>query len=165
MGRRIVPITRETLGDLPQPSRDCAFWEAGPGLRGGPGAKLEQSTLKADWVEATVGAWGPCGLIAYVDDVPAAYVMYAPPAFVPRAAAFPTSPVGPDAVLLTAARVVPEHAGVGLGRVLVQAAAKDLTRRGVRAIEAYGAVDEPCVLPQGFRHGIRLTSLGIKHLE
>ena len=34
---------------------------------------------------------------------PAGYVIYAPPAFVPRAAAFPTAPVGSDAVLLTAA--------------------------------------------------------------
>jgi predicted N-acetyltransferase YhbS len=89
-----------------------------------------------------------------VDDVPAGYVMYAPPAFVPRAGAFPTSPIGRDAVLLTAARIVPEHAGGGLGRVLVQAAAKDLTRRGVRAIEAYAGTAEPCVLPAGYLEAV-----------
>jgi GNAT superfamily N-acetyltransferase len=172
VGRRIVPVTSQTLGDLPQPCRDCAFWEAGPWPRGGLGSALARATLKADWVESTGSAWGPCGLIAYVDDVPAGYVMYAPPAFVPRAAAFATSPVGADAVLLTAARVVAERRGEGLGRVLVQAAAKDLSRRGVRAIEAYGAapgvalgssengsspcrsVDEDCVLPVDYLEAV-----------
>jgi hypothetical protein len=36
------------------------------------------------------------------------------------------------------ARVLPEHTGGGLARMLIQAAAKDLTRRGVRAVEAFG---------------------------
>ncbi len=154
MARRIVPVTRQTIGDLPQPCRDCAFWEAGPGPRGLPGAAVAQAVLKAEWVESTGAAWGPCGLLAYVDEVPAGYVMYAPPAFVPRAVAFPTSPISQDAVLLTAAYVLPEHRGAGLGRVLVQAAAKDLTQRGVRAIEAYGAVAQSCVLPPDFLESV-----------
>jgi len=57
---------------------------------------------------------------------------------VPRSMAFPTSPVSADAVLLTTARVLPEFTGGGLARLLIQSAAKDLTRRGVRAIEAFG---------------------------
>ena len=64
--------------------------------------------------------------------------MYAPPAYVPRSVAFATSPVSPDAVLLMTAQVLPEFAGGGLGRMLLQAMAKDLTRRGVKAIEAFG---------------------------
>ena len=36
------------------------------------------------------------------------------------------------------ARVLPQFAGGGLARMLVQATAKDLTRRGIRAIEAFG---------------------------
>lgn len=153
MGRRIAPVTAHTLADLPMPCRGCSFWEAGPGHRSPVGA-LAQATTKAAWVEATEAGWGPCGLVVYVDEVPAGYVLYAPPAFVPRAAAFPTSPVGPDAVLLTAARVDAPFRDQGLGRVLVQAAAKDLTRRGVRAIEAYGGVDETCVLPVGFLEAV-----------
>ncbi|MDQ3989957.1 MAG: GNAT family N-acetyltransferase, partial [Actinomycetota bacterium] len=82
------------------------------------------------------------------------YVLYAPPAAVPRAAAFPTSPVSADAVLLTALRVLPEFGGGGLARMLVQAVAKDLTRRGVKAVEAFGDArpDETssCVVPAAF---------------
>ena len=58
--------------------------------------------------------------------------------YVPRSVAFPTSPVSADAVLLMTASVMSEFAGGGLGRMLVQGVAKDLTRRGVKAIEAFG---------------------------
>jgi hypothetical protein len=68
--------------------------------------------------------------------------MYAPPAYVPRAVAFPTSPVSPDAVLLMTARLVPEFAGAGLGRMLVQGVARDIVRRGLRAIEAFGRIGD-----------------------
>ena len=51
---------------------------------------------------------------------------------------FPTSPVSADAVLLMVAHVRPEYAGGGLGRMLVQTVAKDLTHRGIKAIEAFG---------------------------
>jgi hypothetical protein len=77
-------------------------------------------------------------------------VLFAPPAYVPRSVAFPTSPVSSDAVLLMTAHVIPEFAGGGLARMLVQGVAKDLTRRGVRAVEAFGDLrwsSPACVLP------------------
>lgn len=41
--------------------------------------------------------------------------------------------------MLTSAMVLPDHAGGGLGRVLVQGMAKDLVSRGgIRAVEAFG---------------------------
>ena len=89
--------------------------------------------------------------------------MYAPPAYVPRSVAFPTSPVSPDAVLLMTAHVLPEFTGGGLGRILLQSVAKDLTRRGVKAIEAFGDSrwEAPaCVLPTDF-----LLALGFKTIR
>ncbi len=83
--------------------------------------------------------WGSCGRVALVDEQPVGYVVYAPAAFVPGADAHPTAPVSPDAVLLTTAYVAPGHAGGGLGRMLVQAMARDLLGRGgIRAVEAFG---------------------------
>ena len=165
MGRRIAQVTPLTLDDIPQPCRGCAFWQTRPGLLGSAGPLAAPEVVKSDWVASTAAAWGPCGVIAYVDDCPAGFLLYAPPAFVPRAASFPTAPVRADAVLLTAGCVLPQYAGAGLGRVLVQSAAKDLTRRGVRAVEAYGdtagrpqragSADPGCLLPAGF-----LTSVG-----
>ena len=93
---------------------------------------------KEAWVSQTLLEWGSCGKLAYVDGMPAGFVMYAPPAYVPRSMAFPTSPVSADAALLMTSHVVAAFAGGGLGRMLVQGVARDLTKRGVKAIEAFG---------------------------
>jgi hypothetical protein len=93
---------------------------------------------KEAWVSQTLLEWGSCGKLVYVDGMPAGFVMFAPPAYVPRSMAFPTSPVSADAVLLMTAHVVAPFADGGLGRMLVQGVARDLTKRGVKAIEAFG---------------------------
>jgi GNAT superfamily N-acetyltransferase len=83
--------------------------------------------------------WGSCGRIAYVDGEPAGFVLFAPPAYLPGADAFPTAPVSEDAVLLATAMVYPEYADAGLGRMLMQTVVKDLLKRGdIRALEAFG---------------------------
>jgi GNAT superfamily N-acetyltransferase len=94
--------------------------------------------------------------LVYVDGVPAGHVFYAPAALVPRSTSFPTSPVGGDAILLTSAHVRPEFAGQGLGRVLVQTVARDAVKRGIRAVEAFGAARgfDDCLLPVGFLQAV-----------
>jgi GNAT superfamily N-acetyltransferase len=88
--------------------------------------------------------WGSCGRVAYVDNDPAGYVLFAPPSYLPGADAFPTAPVSEDAVLLATAMVHPEYAGSGLGRVLMQTVVKDLVKRGgIRALEAFGDTRAP----------------------
>ena len=157
MSRRLVNLTLDTLEDLPHRCRTCVFWELDPVaaeracLLGDPGLEKEA------WVSQTLLEWGSCGKLAYVDGMPAGYVMYAPPSTVPRSMAFPTSPVSADAVLLMNAHVVQPFAGGGLGRMLVQGAARDLTKRGIKAIETFGDAkaeeageDGGCVAPADF---------------
>jgi GNAT superfamily N-acetyltransferase len=116
---------------------------------------------KEAWISSVLLEWGSCGRICYAGSVPAGYALYAPPSASPRAVAFPSGPVSADAVLLTTLRVLPEFSGTGVGRALVQAVAKDLTRRGVKAIEAFGdaapEADSTCVIPADF-----LLSVGFK---
>ncbi len=138
MSRRLAPLTLDTLGDLPERCRSCVFWELDPVAAERAVAAGDPAFDKEAWLSSALLEWGSCGRVAYVDDVPAGYVVYAPPAFIPRSLAFPTSPASADAVLLMTGRVDPQFRGGGLGRMLVQGAAKDLTRRGVRAIEAFG---------------------------
>jgi hypothetical protein len=150
MGRRVAPLTLDSVDDLPGPCRRCVFWELDPvgaerAVRSG-----DPSFEKEAWLSLALLEWGSVGRIAYVDDVPAGFVSYAPPYLVPRSVAFPTSPVSADAVLLMTARILPEFTGGGLARMLVQSAAKDLTHRGVRAIEAYGT--EQRGVPEGDRY-------------
>ena len=150
MSRRVVNITLDNLGDLAPRCRRCVFWELDP-VSGQRALDAGDTSLEKEaWVSAVLLDWGSCGKIVYVDDAPAGFVTYAPPGYVPRSVAFPTSPVSPDAVLLMTAHVLPDFAGGGLGRMLVQGVAKDLMRRGVRAIEAFGDLQwkaPSCVLP------------------
>ncbi|HWG95344.1 MAG TPA: GNAT family N-acetyltransferase [Mycobacteriales bacterium] len=150
MSRRAVNVTLDNLDDLPTRCRTCVFWELDPLAHDRAVEAGDTAFEKESWMSATLLEWGSCGKIAYVDAVPAGFVLYAPPAHVPRSVAFPTSPVSADAVLLMTGHVLPDFQGGGLGRMLLQAVAKDLTRRGVKAIEAFG--DEQwsspaCVLP------------------
>jgi GNAT superfamily N-acetyltransferase len=162
-GRQISSLTLDRVQDVPEPCISCIFWELDPALAAASIARGDPGLDKESWLSAAMLEWGSVGQIAYVDEVPAGYVTYAPPDLVPRAAAFPTSPVSADAVILMTARVVPDFAGQGLGRVLIQSAAKDVMRRGVRAIEVFGYRGDPgspkggCVIPVGF-----LTAVGFK---
>lgn len=136
MARRIVHLTLDTLGDLPDACRTCLFWELDPVRRR---AVAEPGCEKESWVSHVLLEWGSCGRVAYVDGEPAGYVLYAPPSYLPGSEAFPTAPVSPDAVLLATAWVDPAFGEVGLGRHLVRAAARDLVDRGgIAAIEAFG---------------------------
>ncbi|AZM47285.1 GNAT family N-acetyltransferase [Streptomyces sp. WAC 06738] len=150
MGRRLVPLTLDNLPDFPRRCRSCVFWELDP-VSGEAAVKSgHPEREKEAWISSVLLEWGSCGRVLYVDDVPAGFVMYAPPAYVPRSLAFPTSPVSADAVQLMTAWLNPGYQGQGLGRTLVQTVAKDLLRRGVKAVEAFGdaAWKEPaCVLP------------------
>ncbi|WP_031512705.1 GNAT family N-acetyltransferase [Streptomyces sp. NRRL F-5123] len=150
MGRRLVPLTLDNLPDLPRPCRRCVFWELDP-VSGEAAVQAGKPELEKEaWISAALLEWGSCGRVVYVDEVPAGFVLYAPAAYVPRSTAFPTSPVSPDAVQLMTARVLPGYQGQGIGRVLVQTVAKDLVRRGFKAIEAFGDAtwtSPSCVLP------------------
>ena len=159
MSRRLVNLTLDTLEDLPRPCRGCVYWELDPVAAERACAAGDTGLEKEAWVSQTLLEWGSCGKLVYVDGMPAGFVMFAPPAYVPRSMAFPTSPVSPDAVLLMTAHVVAPFADGGLGRMLVQGVARDLTKRGVKAIEAFGdakfgeADDERqagCVAPVDF---------------
>ncbi|SDK59872.1 FR47-like protein [Lentzea albidocapillata subsp. violacea] len=162
MSRRVVGVTLDNLEHLSKHSRTCVFWELAPHLREQAEEYGDTEFEKEAWVSSVLLEWGSCGRIIYCDGIPAGSVFYAPPAAVPRSSAFPTSPVSPDAVLMTSLDVLPEFRGGGLARVLVQAVAKDLTRRGVKAIEAFGDMrpddeEASCVTPADF-----LTSVGFK---
>lgn len=159
MARRTVPLTLDRYAALAAPCRDCLFWELDP-VRRRAVRDDEQMLEKDAWVSHVLREWGSCGRVVVADDQPVGFAVYAPEAFVPGAAGFPTAPISSDAVLLTTVWVDPAHRGGGLGRLLVQGMARDLIDRGgVRAVEAFGALDRrhPCATPAEF-----LTRVGFK---
>ncbi|WP_206426012.1 GNAT family N-acetyltransferase [Nakamurella antarctica] len=93
---------------------------------------------KEVWLSGMMLTWGSCGQLLTVDDEVAGFAIFAPPSAVPTTTAFPTAPVSSDAVLLMTAKVLPQFAGQGHARYLIQGVAKHLAGRGVRAIEVFG---------------------------
>ena len=155
MSRKVVRLTLDHLETFTAPCRSCLFWELDPVRR----ERVQDPAAEKDgWVSEVLREWGSCGRVVLVDDVPVGYLLYAPEAFVPGAAAFPTAPVSPDAVVLTTAYVEPAWRGAGLGRMLVQGMARDLIRRGgVGAVEAFGDTRGRagrCLMPTGFLGGV-----------
>jgi GNAT superfamily N-acetyltransferase len=160
MSRKVVRLTVDHLAELPGPCRACLFWELDPVRRSRVSGEAAVAEKEA-WLSEVLREWGSCGRVAVVDDRVVGYLVYAPAAFVPGAGAFPTAPVSTDAVLLTTAYVADEHAGGGLGRMLVQSMARDLIERGgIRAVEAFGTTAPAlgsCLAPAEF-----LGSVGFK---
>jgi GNAT superfamily N-acetyltransferase len=171
MSRRLVNITLDNMSDLPTRCRDCVYWELDPGAAARAHDNGGEGLEKEAWLSDALLEWGSCGQLAYVDGAPAGYVTYAPPAYVPRSIAFPTSPVSPDAVLLMTGRILPEFAGSGLGRMLLQGLARDVVRRGIRAVEAFGrnndgaptsatrGADYTCLLPTGYLRAVGFKTI------
>lgn len=157
MARTTVPLTLDLLDALDAPCRTCLFWEREPVHRDGLSPD-ERAREKEAWISEVLREWGSCGRVVLVDGTPVGYLVYAPAAFVPGAAAFPTAPVSADAVLLTTAWISPAHTGGGLGRLLVQGMARDLVGRdGIRAVEAFARTGDTapsghveCVVPADF---------------
>jgi len=155
MSRKVVRLTLDHLEAFTAPCRTCLFWELDPVRRE---RVADPAAEKDGWVSEVLREWGSCGRVVLVDDVPVGYLVYAPEAFVPGVASFPTAPVSPDAVVLTTAYVEPAWRGAGLGRMLVQGMARDLIRRGgIGAIEAFGDTrgrTGRCVVPLAFLGGV-----------
>ncbi len=156
MGRRLVSLTGDNVGELPSPCRSCVFWEAGH--------RRPDAAAKDDWLSAVLLDWGSCGRLLYVDGKMAGFAVYAPPQYAALTASPAAAQVSEDAVLLMTARILPEFAAAGLGRMLIQSVVKDLMRRrGVRAIEAIGDAqghEVSCVVPARF-----LTAVGFKTVQ
>jgi hypothetical protein len=162
---RITPLRLEGFEQLPKHARRCVFWEVEPSTLHGPDSKQDQLAdpefEKEAWLSMVMLQWGSCGQIAVAcepdqsdasalvssgDERCLGFAFYAPPRAVPRAALFPTGPVSADAVLLTTVGVESGEDGDGLTRALVAAAVRDLVRRGVRALEAFGRTEDSAEL-------------------
>jgi GNAT superfamily N-acetyltransferase len=160
VARRVARLTLDTLADLPESARTCLQWELDPVSRRRVTDRESALAEKEAWVSRVLLDWGSCGRVVYVDDQPAGFVTYAPPAYLAGTASIPTAPVSDDAVQLAAAEVLPEYAGAGLGRLLMQEMVKDLVQRGgIRAVEGFGSTgarswrrtgDHLCLLPVEF---------------
>ena len=100
------------------------------------GSTCDPGGLRA-WYERVTGEWGECGRVAVDDDGIMGFIKYAPSGYFPQAATFPSRPNSADTVLFTCLHIRDDAREQGLGRVLVQAALKDLKGRGERTVQSF----------------------------
>jgi GNAT superfamily N-acetyltransferase len=151
MGRKLVPLDSESLALVPAPCRGCVFWELGDRAR--PRGSEDAALQKEAWLSSVVLEWGPAGHVVSVDGEVAGYSLYAPTQFLNQVGFQAARPVSRDAVLLATLAVLPGFEGQGIGRVLLQTMARDLTKRKVRAVEAFAdrvPSGRDCRVPAGF---------------
>lgn len=127
--RAVLPATMESL-----------YWETEPTSDGAELADTACVIDKEAWLSQVQLEWGTAGqnLICLDPDRTLGTIIYAPPRFVPRQRHLPTAPVSADAIVVTSLKIAPGFQGEGLESLLVDGAVADLTRRGVKAIEAFG---------------------------
>lgn len=164
MGRRVLPLTLDTLDRLPSPCRRCVFWELDPLGQVWAEKSGDVGLEKEAWLSATLLEWGRCGVLVEQDGETAGYALFAPGARVPRSTSFPSSPASADAVLLMALRVEQRWSGQGIARILVQEVAREAVQRGLRAVEAFGDREHPgtpggCVLPAPFLDAVGFATV------
>jgi len=151
VGRKVSPLLLDTLHQLPEPCRRCVFWELATRARAR--GSEEAGLQKEAWLSSVVLEWGAAGHVLTVDGAVAGYSLFAPARFLEQVGIQAARPVSRDAVLLAALAVAPELEGQGIGRVLLQTMARDLTKRKVRAVEAFADrawTGRNCHIPVGF---------------
>ncbi|MEV6320416.1 GNAT family N-acetyltransferase [Nocardia sp. NPDC051787] len=153
MSTSVTALTLGGLEKLPAHARRCVFWEIDPAVAEDSRNFSDPVFEKEAWLSTVMLEWGSCGQVANVDGNVAGCALYAPPSAVPRASLFPTSPVSPDAVLLTTLRAEFPYQDADIAHQLIQAVVADLVRRGVRALEAFGIRTDPSTQALSERFG------------
>lgn len=165
-----MPLRLDGFEQLPKHARRCVFWEVDPATLDRGDYLPDPEFEKEAWLSMVMLEWGSCGQVAAKapaegtdsgaeDDEPCVgYILYAPPRAVPRAQRFPTGPVSADAVLLTSLGTEPGQ-GEELPHSLISQVVRELVRRGVRALEAFGRTADAAELleldPEAIEPGLR----------
>lgn len=143
----IRAITPDTSNDIEQGAATNLFWQVPQS------ADLHPQEFDAEfemqlWIHRVLLEWGICGYTAYVSTgqegstpLPAATVIFAPPAYLPGEDAFPSGPASPDAILITSVYVALPYMGLYLEHQLIDTVMEEARRRGMRAVEAFARVE------------------------
>ena len=138
MSTLVTGVTLDSFDRLPSHTRRCRFWVLDPATDKADGSPLDLEFENEAWLSMIMLEWGSCGQLLTDGGENIGCALYAPPSAVPRAATFPTSPVSPDAVLLTTLRIETDIDRDAHSASLIAAVVSDLVNRGVRALEAFG---------------------------
>jgi len=136
MARRFKPLSAELTRTLPPGCAGCVFWESPEPLPLVCGAKCDPAFADG-WVQRVRSEWGDCGRAVVEDGETLGFIKYAPPGFLPQARIMRAGPPDDRDVLIACMHISPEARCKGLGKVLMQAALRDLVQRGEKGVQVY----------------------------
>lgn len=139
MARRFRSLTADRIAELPPGCPGCVFWESAEPLPFECGSACDPD-LARSWVEHVNTEWGECGRIVIEDGKVLGFIKYAPAVFVPQSRNMPAGLPSDAAVLITCMHITADARQRGLGKVLLQAALRELVSRGERTVQAYATV-------------------------
>ncbi|MCK7642665.1 hypothetical protein JIM95_004430 [Corynebacterium sp. CCM 8835] len=139
----LYAVTPDTVCLMHARARSSVFWELDPGTAAEVTATDSASLEKEAWIHRVLAEQGGCGYsIGSVEESEAiASVLFCSPEDASGVVQLPTGPVSPDAMLLSSLFIDDRFGEIGLESVLVNAVILELTRRGVRAVEAFALRD------------------------
>jgi ribosomal protein S18 acetylase RimI-like enzyme len=143
----------------------CVFWESTEHLELVCGEACDLDIARG-WYERVSEEWGECGRVAADEDGEIlGFIKYAPTSYFPQATKLGIPAPPPGGVLISCVHIRDDARSLGLGRLLLFAALKDLAQRGEKTVWAYGYtahVDMSNVPMIGveflLRHGFTVTS-------
>ena len=138
----VTAVELNSFDRLDMHARKCMYWQTNSGTHEySRGSTFE----KEAWLSSVLLQWGVCAQVAEEFGRPVGSVTYAPPGNVARVRAFPSGPVGSDAVLIADLHAHSEfdtNARTDIRSLLLAAVVSDAAKRGVRALETFARTNK-----------------------
>jgi hypothetical protein len=138
----VTPVELNSFDRLDMHARKCMYWQTNSGTHDySRGSTFE----KEAWLSSVLLLWGVCAQVAEEFGRPVGSVTYAPPGNVARVRAFPSGPVGSDAVLIADLHAHSDfdaNARTDIRSLLLAAVVSDAAKRGVRALETFARTNK-----------------------
>jgi GNAT superfamily N-acetyltransferase len=134
---KIESVDENSFQNIPNPCKYCLYWQT-DGEFGEQTLTPEMETKKREWFNKVAKEFGNCMKIAYVNDVPIGFILYAPAKFFPRLKEYASGPPSEDAVFIACLYIANrKERGKGLGTRMLENLIAELKERGFKAVETF----------------------------
>lgn len=134
--RRLVPLGSADIARVDHVCAGCLYWESATPQEVVCGSTCDVDAQR-EWFRRVHREWGECGRAAYAGDEVLGFIKYAPVEYFPQTMHLPTWAPDRDSPLIACLHIRDDARRHGLGRLLLQAALRDLHGRRERRVYAY----------------------------
>ncbi len=136
MTRRLTALGPEATSGVGSICEGCIYWESSDALEVRCSSACDPEKQR-EWFDRVREEWGECGRVATDGDEVLGFIKYAPARYFPQTDWYLVKVPDQAAPLIACMHIREEARSRGLGRVLLQAALRDLHARRERTVYAY----------------------------